>query len=170
MYTKEALLDVHERCHWTLQAFIEHCRTLTDEEQSRELDGFGYPTVRLQLHHIIGAEGYWVSVVRDRMDASEDEADAASMDALAAFRRRVAETTRAWLEGASGAELNTPRPMTTWRETGRMLTPAHVIMRTQVHIYHHIGQVSAMCRAMGKIPPAGLDFPLESPTTLEIPR
>ncbi|MCP3904312.1 MAG: DUF664 domain-containing protein [Planctomycetes bacterium] len=162
MYTKDALLDIHERCHRSLQQFIEHCRTLSGEEQSRALNGFGYPTVRLQLHHIIGAEKYWVSVVQGCMDASEDDADAASMDAIETFRRSVAATTRAYLDAASDAELNTPRPMTTWNRPNRVLTPAHVIMRTQVHIYHHLGQVSAMCRTMGPTPPAGLDYPLES--------
>ncbi|MHC5114826.1 MAG: DinB family protein [Planctomycetota bacterium] len=161
MYTSDALLDVHERCHRSLQQFIEHCRTLTDDEQTRELDGFGYPSVRLQLHHIVGGEKYWVSVVENRMDASEDDADMASIDAIESFRRRVAATTRAYLEGASDDELNTARPMDTWREKGRMLVPAHVIMRTQTHIYHHLGQVSAMCRTMGRTPPPGMDYPLQ---------
>ena len=95
------------------------------------------------------------------MDAGEDEADAASMDAIEAFRRRVAATTRAWLGAASESELDTPRPMTTWKQQDRMLTPAHVIMRTQTHVHHHLGQVSAMCRTMGHPPPAGLDYPLD---------
>jgi len=83
------------------------------------------------------------------------------MDAIEAFRRSVAETTRAYLGAASETDLNTPRPMRTWSQPDRVLTPAHVIMRTQTHIYHHLGQVSAMCRTMGKTPPAGMDYPLD---------
>ena len=30
----------------------------------QELEGFGYPSIRLQLHHVIGAEQYWVGVLR----------------------------------------------------------------------------------------------------------
>ena len=161
MYTKDALLDIHDRCHRSLRRYIEHCRTLSDQEQNRELPGFGYPSVRLQLHHIIGAEKYWVSVIEGRMDATEDEADAASMDALESFRERTAATTRAYLGRSSDVELNTPRPMTTWNRSERVLTPAHVIMRTQTHVYNHLGQVCAMCRAMSRTPPAGMDYSLD---------
>jgi len=34
-----------------------------------------------------------------------------------------------------------------------------VFARTLVHIYHHMGQVAAMCRLLGK-PTQGLDFPI----------
>jgi uncharacterized damage-inducible protein DinB len=33
-----------------------------------------------------------------------------------------------------------------------------VLLRTITHLYHHIGQVSAMCRLLGK-PIPGSDFP-----------
>jgi len=55
MYTPEALLDLQERTHRNLAALLDHCRELDAEQLNRELPGFGYPTVRLQLHHAIGA-------------------------------------------------------------------------------------------------------------------
>ncbi|XOV75412.1 MAG: hypothetical protein ACFHWZ_18795 [Phycisphaerales bacterium] len=55
MYTREALLDIHDRSHRSLSMLLDHCRGLDDEQLNRELDGFGYPTVRSQLHHIISA-------------------------------------------------------------------------------------------------------------------
>ncbi|MHC4849027.1 MAG: DinB family protein, partial [Planctomycetota bacterium] len=112
MGTQLLLLDLHERCHRSLQRYLEHCHVLSDTELDRELDGFGYPTVRLQLQHAIGAERYWVSVLRDRMDA--DEADAVSIDALERFRQDVFELTRTWLGATPDEELTTPRMMTTY--------------------------------------------------------
>lgn len=161
MYTSAALLDIHDRCHRSLRKYIDHCRALTDEEQTRELPGFGYPTVRLQLHHIIGGEKYWVSVIENCMDAGEDESDAASLDAIEPFRARTAAKTREYLTAASTDELNTPRRMTTWNQQDVTLVPAQVIMRTQTHIYNHLGQICAMCRTMGKTPPPGMDYPLD---------
>jgi uncharacterized damage-inducible protein DinB len=51
--------------------------------------------------------------------------------------------------------------MITWRGEKKILVPAHVIIRTQVHIYHHQGQILAMCRLLGR-PANGFDYPIES--------
>jgi len=160
MYAQPALLDLHERCHRSLRKYVDHCRVLSDEELDRELDGFGYATVRQQLHHAIGAERYWITVARGRMDASEDEADAVSIDVLESFRRFVSEATREYLRETPDEELNRPRMMTTWGGHEKMLAPAHVILRTQTHLFHHMGQIAAMCRLLGHPIPPGLDFPV----------
>jgi len=56
--------------------------------------------------------------------------------------------------------LNTRRKMATWGGKELELVPAHVILRTQTHIFQHQGQVAAMCRLLGRPIPTGLDFPL----------
>ena len=157
---RQFLLDMHERCHRSLAQYLDHCRVLSSDELDRELEGFGYGTIRLQLHHVIGAERYWITVVRGCMDATEDDADAVSIDALEAFRRRVFEATETCLRATSDEELTTPRNMTTWGGQEKMLTPMHVVLRTQTHLFHHMGQIAAMCRLLGRPIPSGLDFPI----------
>ncbi|RPJ47721.1 MAG: hypothetical protein EHM19_02740, partial [Candidatus Latescibacterota bacterium] len=68
--------------------------------------------------------------------------------------------TAAHIRGASPEELNEALAMTTWGNKRRVLAPAHVVLRTATHLYHHQGQVVAMCRLSGK-PAAGLDFPID---------
>lgn len=163
MYTSEALLDFHERCHRNLKGILEHCRSLTPEELNRELPGFAYPTVRLQIHHEIGAEQYWVGVLRGLMLVEDDDPDYPTVASLEAHREAVYAATQEYLREASPDELNTPRPLQTWAPQGsreRVLVPALVILRTQTHLYTHLGQVVAMCRLMGKRA-GGLDFPIE---------
>ena len=160
MHTSSSLLDIHERTHRNVRGLIEHCQSLTAEELSREMEGFGYPSVRLQIHHAIGAEKYWVSVLEGHMDADEHESDYQNVDTLERFRRQVFEATERYLRGVSEEQLNTQQHMTTWGNRQRLLIPAQVILRTQVHYYHHQGQVLAMCRLMGK-PGAGLDYPID---------
>ena len=76
MYTTAALVEFHERAHQSLKKLLEHCHQLSAEELNRELSGFGYPTVRLQLHHDIGAEKYWTGVLQGRIDVrSNDDSD-----------------------------------------------------------------------------------------------
>ncbi|MHC4451693.1 MAG: DinB family protein [Planctomycetota bacterium] len=158
MGTQLLLLDFHERCHRSLRRYLEHCQLLSDEELDRELEGFGYPTVREQLQHAIGAERYWVSVLRDCMDPSE--ADAVSIEALENFRQSVFEVTRTWLGATPDEELTPPRMMATFGGHERKLAPVHVILRTQTHLFHHMGQLAAMCRLLGHPIPEGWDFPI----------
>jgi len=159
MFDREALLDLHDRAHRGLRATLAHCGELGAEALARQLDGFAYPTVPLQLHHVIGAEKYWVGVLHGRIDAEEDASDHPTIDSLEAYRAQVFAVTEAYLRGASAEELNTPRSMTTWGNRERVLTPAHVILRAMTHVYHHQGQVAAMCRLLGK-PARGWDYPL----------
>ncbi len=160
MHTSHALLDIHTRAHDSLSRLMTHCHLLTGDEIDRELDGFGYPTVRLQLHHEITGERYWVSVLEDRMNADENDADYPTVASLEAYREEVAAVTRAYLAAASVDELNTPRAMRTWGGREPVLIPAHVVMRTMTHLYHHQGQILAMCRLLGK-PASKMDYPIE---------
>ncbi|HEU4394358.1 MAG TPA: hypothetical protein VFS92_02260, partial [Planctomycetota bacterium] len=105
MYTAEALADIHERSHRSLAKLIAHCGALDAPAIDRTLDGFGYPTVRLQLHHVIGAERYWLGVLHGRVLEEEDDAKFPTIAALEAFRVGAAAATRDYLAGASPAEL-----------------------------------------------------------------
>ena len=159
MHTPEALLDLHERAHRNLTALLVHCRDLGGEAINRELAGFGYPTVRLQLHHAIGAEKYWIGVLQGRIDADDDSPDYPTIESLEIYRQYVFAATQDYLRGASVQELSSARPMMTWGNRERVLIPAQVFMRTLTHLYHHQGQITAMCRLLGK-PCAGLDYPI----------
>lgn len=160
MLTSQALRDIHERAHRNFAGLLGHCRTLAQEDVDRALPGFGYPTVRLQLHHAIAAERYWIGVLQGRIDVDEDDHEHPTVVALEAYRAHVFAATDAYLGDATPAELNTARPMLTWGGREKVLTPAHVVLRTQMHLYHHQGQVTAMCRLLGK-PCQGLDYPIE---------
>jgi uncharacterized damage-inducible protein DinB len=159
MYTSESLLDFHERAHRNLAAVLAHCRQLTDEELNREIAGFGYPTVRLQFHHEIGAERYWIGVLQGRMDIDDDDPAYPTIESLEALREQVCSVAEGYLRSASVEELNTPRPMTTWGGKEHVLIPAQIVLRTLTHLYDHKGQIFAMCRIMGK-PLEGVNYPI----------
>ncbi len=159
MHTPDALLDLHERAHRNLSALLAHCRELSGEELNRELPGFGYPTVRLQLHHAIGAEKYWIGVLQGRVEVDEDDPAYPTVESLEGYRGAVFAATEAYLRAVSTEELNGARAMMTWGNRERLLVPAQVVIRTQAHLYHHQGQVTAMCRLLGK-PGGGFDYPI----------
>jgi uncharacterized damage-inducible protein DinB len=161
MYTRQALLDLHTRAHRSFRKLLDHCGTLDAASLDRELAGFGYPSVRLQLHHVIGAEEYWMSVLRGNYQVDDNDAAYPTVAALDQYREQVARATDSYLETMSDAELNTPRELLTWQEVKRVLVPARVMMRVITHVYQHQGQVAAQCRLLGSPIPKGLDFPID---------
>ena len=161
MYSVAAVRDMHVRAHRSMERLIRHCGQLTTDELNREIIGFGYPTVRLQLEHMVGAEEYWVRVIRGRFDENEADGEFPTLAAIESYRLRVAEETDEFLRSSTDEDLNEPREMLTWPKKLRTLTPAHIIVRTLTHIYQHQGQVLAMCRIIDRPAPAGLDFPLD---------
>lgn len=159
MHTAAQLSDIATRAHAGLAALLDHCRGFTADELNRELDGFGCPTVRLQLHHVIGAQEYWLGVLQGRVEADFDDAAYPGIDELEAWRARTADLTDAYLRATDEATLNAPVDLLTWGGRVRTLVPAQVVLRTVTHIVHHQGQMAAMCRLLGR-PVAGLDWPL----------
>jgi len=159
VFSQDMLDDFHRRTHGIVQTLLSHCGRFTTAELDRELAGFGYPTIRSQLHHGIAAEKYWVGVVRGHVDVDDNFDAYPTARALERFRQEVFSDTGKYLSTASAEELNTQRHMMTWGNKGYLLVPAHIIMRTQTHYYHHAGQVAAMCRLIGR-PCDGLDYPI----------
>lgn len=150
MYNAETLLDIHARGHESLRRLIAFCAILTDDELRRPLPGFGFPTVLGQLEHTIGAEVYWQTVVIRGYTEEATPPQLRDVADMETFRRQTASVTRAYLDGAMEAELNSARQMISDPGQLRLLRPADVIMRVVTHIFNHQGQVLAMCRTMGK--------------------
>jgi uncharacterized damage-inducible protein DinB len=162
MYDRDALLDIHGRAHESLRRLIAFCQKLTAEELHRPLTGFGFPTVLRQLEHTIGAEVYWQTVVTRGYSEEATLPALPDLTAIEAFREQTAVVTRAYLEGAAEAELNTPRVMISDPGETRLLRPADVVLRVVTHIFNHQGQVLAMCRSMGKPNETiDLDYPVD---------
>lgn len=160
MFNAESLLEFCRRAHQSFDKLIEHCRCLEDDEFNRKIDGFGYPTVKLQLHHAIGAQKYWIGVLQGRMDIDDDPDDQFTINDMIEYHKSVLNTTERYLGSASTEELITSRPMITWGNIEKNLIPAHVVIRTLTHLYQHQGQVAAMCRLMNKPIEPGMDYPI----------
>ncbi len=160
MYRTEALLDVHDRTHKSLAKALDHCRAFTQELLLQRPEGFGVGGLRDQFYHVIAAEQYWISVIRDRMLAEDRAAEFRDIDSLEAHRAEVAAVTQDYLRSTDLEELNTPRTLTTWQNIDRELMPAQVVMRPLTHAFMHLGQITAICRLLGR-PLNGIDLPLE---------
>lgn len=165
MSFKGSFLVFHARTHAGLTRYLGHCRALTDNQFTQELDGFGIPSLQQQFNHVIGAENYWITVIRveyrheDYVPSSEREHP--TIDSLVAWQEEVASRTRELIGRANDEWLTTPAPFMAWPGEERMLQPQHVLMRVITHNFQHRGQIAAMCRLQGHPVPQGLDFPLD---------
>jgi len=159
MYTANALIDIHERTHRSFATLLDHCGEFGSDALNRELPGFGYSTLHLQFHHGIGAERYWIGVLQGRIDVDEDAPSYPTVQTLEQLRVEVFEATEQYLRALSVDDLNVARTMMTWGNREQLLIPAQVVLRTQTHLFHHQGQIAAMCRLLGK-PSKGSDYPI----------
>ena len=160
MTTKDFLLKLHTRTHKSFEGLLKHCRKFSEEQINREMDGFGIPTIRLSLHHMIEAEKYWVGVIEGRIDVDENADEFPTIESLEKYRAQVFELTHNHIKNSTDEQLDTARKMMTWQNKEYDLAPVHIITRTQTHIYQHQGQVLAICRLFGE-PCSGLDYPIK---------
>jgi len=160
MLTSEGLIEIHRRAHQSLKECLTFCQTLDAAAIDREMPEFNGASVRLQLHHAIGAEKYWIGVLHGRIDADEDAHLYPTIESLEAYREATFTMTQEYLRGASAEELNTARPMVNWLNEEHILFPGHIVMRTITHNYHHMGQVGSMVRLLGS-PSPGFNYPIK---------
>lgn len=161
MKLTETIIEYHRRTHQSIQKLFNQCRLLNPERLNRELPGFGSPSVRLQIHHILIPEQYWFGVLRGRINVKTDDSEFPDVDSLGKFRFDIYSESRAYLESVDDNNLLTPRRMITWGDEKQLLQPSYIIMRVRTHAYHHLGQVAAMCRLLGSPVEPGLNFPME---------
>ncbi|MCC7123643.1 MAG: DinB family protein [Acidobacteria bacterium] len=162
MYTAAVLTDIHARAHESFRRLIAYCGTLPGPNLVTPVPGFGFPTILKQFEHTIAAELYWQTVLIRGYHEEATLPDVSTLAAIEAFRQHVAATTRTYLSGASEAELNTCREMTSDPGITRVLKPADVILRIVTHVFNHQGQILAMCRVLGKPnETVDVDYPID---------
>jgi uncharacterized damage-inducible protein DinB len=149
MFTRAGILALHGWTHERVEFLMEHANTLTAAEFTQELPGFGYPSVRDQLMHMIGAEERWVLRLQDLPIEPWVAADYGTVRALRQARARVMQTTTAYLEALLEAELNRPLSRRPAAWIGELRSPAFILHHVLTHTFHHKGQVVAMCRLLG---------------------
>ena len=163
---RDCFVDVRfllRRRHASAGFYIRYNRHHQDpggRDRLHPLEGFSYPTVVSQFHHLIAAERYWLGVLQGRIVLDEDAADHTTIQALRTLRAEVESATAAYLEASPDEVLSTSQKVTMWNGDQADLVPARVVVRTQVHIYQHHGEIASMSRLLGYAFPPGLDFPL----------
>ena len=150
VFTRTGLRALHTWTHERLDLLLSHAALLTAEQFVAEIPGFGAPSIRDQLSHVIQCEQGWVHALQDMPWTPWPHEDYTTPDHLRKAKQLVMKETIAYLDQLSDAQLNTElarRPMG-W--SGPLRTPAFILNHVITHAFHHKGQVVAMFRLLGR--------------------
>jgi uncharacterized damage-inducible protein DinB len=148
--SKPVILDLHAAMHDCLNVVLDHVAAVPFSALTRELAGFGRPTVRAQIAHIFSAETAWVSALRMLPELRRfDPAALASVDDFRRAQREAIDGTRTYLDSIDEHQLNSmlDRYHPEWSTPHR--TPGYILLHVITHGFHHKGQIVAMLRLLG---------------------
>lgn len=150
MFTKSGILELHATTHERLDLLLRHAATVPGELLRRSIPGFGHPTVREQLVHILMCEEGWVHDLQNKtFDGWGEGGEDPNMAALLAHKNRIRAATQTYLGGLTEEQLNTTLTTRSADWGGELRSPAFILLHVITHAFHHKGQIVAMLRILG---------------------
>lgn len=136
------------------EVLLDYCQEMPPGDLTRCLQGFGIPSVRGQLVHMAGAYVYWLEGFGfSAPKPMPDEKDHPDMGAVRALFDEVNGLVAVFLKRlATNMDEGITRKLA-WLEDPVTLSPRWLLAHAVTHEFHHKGQVVAMGRLMGHIPP-----------------
>ena len=149
MFTLDGIRQFHSWTHASLRLVLDHLATISAEDYSRDVPGFGFPTLRHQVVHIFNCEGFWVHTLQGLPFVDRTVAECATVSDARLFQKEVTAQTAAYLSGLTEGQLNSGTELRFSDGGTAIRTPAFVLHHVLTHAYHHKGQIVAMCRLLG---------------------
>lgn len=141
------------------EVLLDFCSELKPDDFSRQLDGFGFQSIKEALVHIadcyIAWLGSYVLLKTKRPITPKENISQKSLDDIKLRFDLVDKYVNEVIDTFS-EEMNEPiQRHIPWRESGDeiSITPMKLLIHTITHEYHHKGQIVSMARHMGYVPP-----------------
>ncbi len=149
MFTVDGILKFHFWTHTCLTLVLDHLSAISASDYTKEIPGFGFPTLRGQVIHIFNCEGFWIHTIQGLTFQDLDPADYSSVADARLLQRQVSEQTFAYLSGMTDQQINSNTELRFPDGDTAIRTPAFVLHHVLTHAFHHKGQIVAMCRVLG---------------------
>ena len=153
MFTHEGLLLIHSWTHESLDILFQHAASLPQELLLRNLAGFGSPSVRDQLVHVLAVESRWMHAVQKRPLPEWRSSEYRTLESLLESKSAVVADTQEFIRSLTAEELNAVRYNVAPEWIGPPRSPAFVVHHVITHAFHHKGQIAAMFRLLGSPAP-----------------
>jgi len=149
VFTLDGIRKFYGWTHASLTLVLDHLSTMPANDYTKELPGFGFPTVRQQTVHIFNCEGFWIHVLNGLPFRDRNPADCPAVAEARLLQQEVSRKTMAYLSGLSDEKLNSVTELHFPDGDVASRTPALILHHVLTHAFHHKGQIAAMCRALG---------------------
>ena len=108
MFTIPGVRKFHEWTHASLTALLDHLSTIPDSAYTKEVSGFGFPSIRAQVIHIFNCEGFWVHTLQAIPFDDEPTASWPTVSDARRLQSEVSTRTLDYLSRLSEQNLNAP--------------------------------------------------------------
>jgi len=149
MFTVDGIRKFHSWTHSCLTLMLDHLSAISESDYTREVPGFGSPTLREQVIHIFNCEGFWIHALQRLTFRDRNSTDCPSVADARLLQRGVSEQTLAYLSGLTDQQLNRNTELRYPDGSRAVRNPAFVLHHILTHAFHHKGQIVAMCRVLG---------------------
>ncbi|WP_044642761.1 DinB family protein [Risungbinella massiliensis] len=143
----------------TREVLLNFCSELDQNDFTRQMDGFGFQSVREALVHIADCYNGWLGsfilLKTKNPKTSKEDLLQLGLDDIKVRFEYVDSLVNEVFEVFTD-HMNEPvQKKIPWRQEGEMvsLTPGKLLTHTITHEFHHKGQIVAMLRQMGYEPP-----------------
>jgi uncharacterized damage-inducible protein DinB len=150
VFTRTGLRALHTWTHERLDLLLSHAAFVTAEQFVAEIPGFGAPSIRDQLSHVIQCERGWVHALQDIPWTPWPREDSATPDRVHRAKQHVMTETITYLDQLSDIELSTELVRRPKDWLGPLRSPGFILHHVITHAFHHKGQIVAMFRLLGQ--------------------
>lgn len=149
MFTVDGIRKLHAWTHASLTLVLDHLSTIPNDFYTRELPGFGFPSLRAQVVHLLGCEVRWVNRLQGLASELWDPVRWPELSDARTLQTETRARTLDYLSGLTDQRLNTDAELHFPDGDTAVRTPALILHHVFTHAFHHKGQIVAMCRILG---------------------
>jgi uncharacterized damage-inducible protein DinB len=149
LFTLAGIRKFHNWTHASLTLLLDHLSTIAAGDYAKEVPGFGFPSIRAQVVHILNCEGFWIHTLQAFPFVDQDPAAWPTVSDARVLQREVSLNTVNYLSDLSEQHLNAGIELHFSDGDTAVRTPALILHHVLTHAFHHKGQVVSMCRILG---------------------
>ena len=144
----------------TRETIFDFCSELNPHDFNRQVDGFGFQSMRDSLVHIADCYHAWLGsfilLKTKKPITTKEDLTKVGLDEIKVRFEQVDSYVKEVFEVFSNHMDEPIQREIPWRVSGEVLsiTPGKLIMHTITHEFHHKGQIVAMARQLGYVPPS----------------
>jgi uncharacterized damage-inducible protein DinB len=149
VFTLPGIRQFHGWTHASFTLLLDHLSTIPATAYAKEVPGFGFPTIRAQVIHILNCEGFWIHTLQALPFDDQDTANWPTVSDARRLQSEVSMRTLNYLSSLSEQRLVAATELHFSDGDSAVRTPALILHHVLTHAFHHKGQIVSMCRILG---------------------